>query len=67
MDKLAAQILQRSVPVLSSFVGKLVFEREKWYQQILNNETAYAIQRRLQFGAMNCMVLPVRIFANQKL
>jgi hypothetical protein len=47
------------------FAAKLVFEHERWYQRILHNETAYAIQRRLQFGAMNCMVLPVRVFGGR--
>lgn len=45
------------------FTGKLIFEREKWYQPLLHNETAYAIQRRLQFRGLNCMVLPVRVYA----
>jgi hypothetical protein len=66
MEKLSAQIT-KECPLSIFFAGKLVFEREKWYQRILHNETAYAIQRRLQFGAMNCMVLPVRVFANHKL
>jgi hypothetical protein len=47
------------------FTGKLVFEREKGYQRILHNETWYAIQRRLHFGAMNRMVLPIRVFATR--
>ncbi|MBN1396513.1 MAG: APC family permease [Bacteroidetes bacterium] len=65
MEKLSAQII-KECPRSIFFAGKLVFEREKWYQKILHNETAYAIQRRLQFAAMNCMVLPVRVFANEK-
>lgn len=47
------------------FSGKLIFEREKWYQRILHNETAFEIQRRLQFAGMNAMVLPVRVFDTQ--
>jgi amino acid transporter len=43
------------------FAGKLVFEREVWFQRILHNETAYQIQRRLQFAGLNAMVLPVRV------
>jgi hypothetical protein len=43
------------------FAGKLVFEREHWYQRLLHNETAYQIQRRLQFAGLNTMVLPVRV------
>jgi amino acid transporter len=65
MEKLSAQIF-KEFPRSIFFAGKLVFEREKWYQRVLHNETAYAIQRRLQFGAMNCMVLPVRVFATNR-
>jgi hypothetical protein len=43
------------------FAGKLIFEEEHWYQKLLHNETAYAIQRRLQFAGLNAMVLPVRV------
>src|SRR5437016_308422 len=31
------------------FAGKLIFQRERWYQRVLHNETAYQLQRRLQF------------------
>lgn len=43
------------------FLGKLVFEDERFYQRILHNETGYQLQRRLQFRGMNAMVLPVRV------
>jgi hypothetical protein len=43
------------------FAGKLVFEEERWYQKILHNETAYQIQRKLQFAGLHAMVLPVRV------
>jgi amino acid permease-like protein len=43
------------------FAGKLVFEEERWYQRLLHNETAYQLQRRLQFAGLNAMVLPVRV------
>lgn len=65
MEKLSASVA-KEFPRSIFFASKLVFEREKWYQRILHNETAYAIQRRLQFGTMNCMVLPVRVFATNK-
>jgi amino acid transporter len=65
MEKLSA-LVAREFPRTIFFAGKLVFERERWYQRILHNETAYAIQRRLQFAALNCMVLPVRVFATNK-
>jgi K+ transporter len=60
--KMAAEIA-KECPRSIFFTGKLVFEREKWYQRLLHNETAYNIQHRLQFSAMNCMVLPVRVYA----
>jgi amino acid transporter len=43
------------------FAGKLVFQRESWFQRLLHNETAFQLQRRLQLAGMNAMVLPVRI------
>ena len=43
------------------FAGKLVFERERWYQRLLHNETAYSIQRRLQFAGKQAVVLPIRV------
>lgn len=43
------------------FAGKLVFERERWYQRLLHNETAYQLQRSLQFAGLNAMVLPTRV------
>ncbi|MDP4230201.1 MAG: APC family permease [Bacteroidota bacterium] len=44
------------------FASKLVFQRERWYQKLLHNETANQLQRRLQFDGLNSMILPVRIF-----
>jgi len=59
-EKLCRQIA-KEYPRSMFFSGKLVFEREKWFQRVLHNETAYAIQRRLQFAGLNAMVLPVRV------
>jgi amino acid transporter len=53
--------IARDFPHAIFFAGKLVFEREQWYQRVLHNETAYQIQRRLQFAGLNAMVLPVRV------
>ncbi|HVP13966.1 MAG TPA: hypothetical protein VMS88_00400, partial [Terriglobales bacterium] len=44
------------------FTSRLVFERERWYQRFLHNETAYEIQRRLQFRGLNTIIVPVRVF-----
>ena len=52
--------LRREFPRSVVFSGKLVFKREEWYHRLLHNETAMAIQRRLQFEGVQTIVLPVR-------
>src|SRR5215471_8357580 len=53
--------IAREFPRSIFFAGKLIFQRERWYQRLLHNETAYKLQRRLQFSGLNAMVLPVRV------
>ena len=53
--------IAKAFPASLFFAGKLIFERERWYQRLLHNETAYQLQRRLQFAGLNAMVLPVRV------
>ena len=53
--------IAREFPNALFFAGKLIFQRERWYQGLLHNETAYQLQRRLQFAGLNAMVLPVRV------
>ena len=43
------------------FTGKLIFKEEKFIQGLLHNETAHAIQRRLQFSGLQTVVLPIRV------
>jgi amino acid transporter len=45
------------------FAGTLVFEKPSWYHRILHNETAYAIQRRLKFGGVPVLILPLLLRA----
>jgi hypothetical protein len=63
--KLCVEI-SREFPRSVYFAGKLVFEEERWFQRLLHNETAYQIQRRLQFAGLNAMVLPVRVLEPAK-
>ncbi|QQR79729.1 MAG: APC family permease [Deltaproteobacteria bacterium] len=55
------QSVVKEFPQSICFAGKLIFEQERWYQRLLHNETAFQIQRRLQFAGLNGMVLPVRV------
>jgi hypothetical protein len=43
------------------FAGKLIFHRESWWQRVLHNETAHAVQRRLELDGITMVVLPIRI------
>ncbi len=54
----------REFPRAVFYAGKLVFERERWFQRMLHNETAYQLQRRLQLAGLHAMVLPVRVLAS---
>ncbi|HWL94729.1 MAG TPA: APC family permease, partial [Phycisphaerae bacterium] len=40
------------------FTGQVIFARERWYQRLLHNQTAFAIQKRLQWDGMTMMILP---------
>ena len=51
----------RQFPKATFFAGKLIFRKDTWYQRILHNETATAIQRRLQWEGLPTVVLPVRV------
>ena len=43
------------------FLGALVFEKDNLFHRILHNETALAIQRRLQFAGLEAVTLPIRV------
>ena len=48
-------------PHMTFFAGKIIFEREHWYQWLLHNETAYAIQKRLQWAGRMVVVVPAKV------
>jgi hypothetical protein len=54
--------LSREYPRMIVFTGKLIFREQRWYQPYLHNETASAVQRRLQFNGVQVVVLPVRVY-----
>ena len=43
------------------FAGQLVFQRETWYGALLHNQTAYSLQRRLQWDGVPMVILPTRV------
>jgi hypothetical protein len=53
--------LHLEFPKATFFAGKIVFHRERWYQRLLHNETAFAIQRRLQWSGQTMVIIPARM------
>lgn len=48
-------------PRATVFTGQLTFRLEKFYHRLLHNETAFAIQRRLQWDGLTTVILPIRV------
>jgi hypothetical protein len=44
------------------FAGQLVFEKENLFTRSLHHETAFSIQRRLQFRGIQVVILPIRVW-----
>lgn len=59
-EKLCRQ-LHLEFPQATFFAGKIVFRRERWYQRLLHNETAFAIQRRLQWSGQTMVIIPAKM------
>lgn len=53
--------VRKEFPRSVFFLGALVFEKDNLYHRILHNETALAIQRRLQFEGLEAVTLPIRV------
>ena len=58
--------VQREFPRSIFYLGQLVFENDRFYYRVLHNETAFSIQRRLQFAGLQAVVLPIRVVAPKK-
>jgi hypothetical protein len=43
------------------FAGKLVWQRESFWQRLLHNETAFQVERRLQWQGLPMTVIPLRL------
>jgi amino acid transporter len=62
----AVQLCEKLVveyPMSTVFAGKVVFRREHFFYKMLHNETAFAIQRRLQWKGVTMVILPIRVGA----
>ncbi len=61
----SASSLCRSIvedfPKSTVFAGNLVFHQIRLFHKLLHNETAFSIQRRLQWNGITTVILPIRI------
>jgi amino acid transporter len=60
VERLASEIAVE-FPQATFFSGQLIFRREAWYQRLLHNQTAFSIQKRLQWRGQAMVILPVRV------
>lgn len=60
LEKLCLEVRKR-FPRSTFFAGQLVFQRDKWYQRMLHNETAFSLLRRLQWDGVPMVILPTRV------
>jgi amino acid transporter len=55
------QQVAEEFPRSTVFTGQLTFRLEKFYHRLLHNETAFAIQRRLQWDGLTTVIMPIRV------
>ncbi|TAL34009.1 MAG: APC family permease [Spirochaetes bacterium] len=53
--------VRKEFPHSTVFSGQLAFQLEKFYHRLLHNETAFAIQRRLQWSGATNVIMPIRM------
>ncbi len=51
----------KEFPKSTFFSGKMIFQKERWYHALLHNNTALALQQRLQWAGKTMVTLPVRL------
>ena len=52
--------ISNEFPNSTFFTGQIIFRHENPFQKILHNETAFAIQRRLQYSGITTVIMPIR-------
>jgi amino acid transporter len=52
---------RKEFPRSTVFSGRLAFRTERFYHRLLHNDTAHAVQRRLQWSGITNVILPIRM------
>ncbi len=53
--------IARKFPKATFFAGQLVFLKDTWLHRLLHNQTAFSLQRRLQWAGVPMVILPTRV------
>ncbi|HWB01047.1 MAG TPA: hypothetical protein VG713_21295, partial [Pirellulales bacterium] len=53
--------IQKQFPKAIFFAGKLVFQKDTFFDRLLHNQTAQSLQRRLQWSGLPMVILPTRV------
>jgi hypothetical protein len=59
-EKLCLQVV-KEYPRSTYFAGTIIFQRERWFQWLLHNNTAFAVQKRLQWAGRTMVIIPARL------
>ena len=54
-------IASNTCPKVTFYAGQLIFGQEKWWHGFLHNQTAFALQKRLQTDGFTMVILPVHV------
>ena len=60
LERLCMDVAQK-FPRSTVFAGQLVFQKDTWLHRFLHNQTAYSLQRRLQWAGLPMVILPTRV------
>jgi hypothetical protein len=53
--------VSQAFPKATFFAGKLLFHKETWVDRLLQHQTAFSLQRRLQWAGLPMVILPCRV------
>ncbi len=53
--------IAKKFPKSTFFAGQLVFQKDTWLHRLLHNQTAFSLQRRLQWAGVPMVILPTRV------
>ncbi len=53
--------IAQDLPHTTFFTGKVIFEKEQWFDKILHNETAFSLQKRLQIAGHTMVIMPAKV------